>query len=116
MSFFTLCLLISSISFFAYGASWFSSPHMKNEFKRFNLEKFGLLTVMLELLGATGLLFGLLFNPFLVISSGGLALLMFFGVGVRIKIKDSLWVSLPAVFYLILNSYLFIESLQPYLD
>lgn len=71
---------------------------------------------MLELLGATGLLLGLIYHPFLLISSGGLALLMFLGVWVRIKVKDSLWVSLPAIFFMILNFYLFMVSLKPYLN
>jgi hypothetical protein len=108
----TICVLISSFSFFAYVASYFISPHMKNEFKRFNLEKVGLFTIILEILGATGLLVGLYFNPFLTLSSLGLFLLMFIGLIVRIKLKDSFWVSLPAGFFMILNLYIFLVSIK----
>ncbi len=101
------CVLISSLSFLFYGVSYFVSPHMKNEFKRFKLEKLGLLTIVLEIVGALGLLIGLWYNPLLILSSGGLALLMFLGVLVRIKLKDNLWISLPAVFYMVLNAYIF---------
>lgn len=80
---------------------------MKKEFKRFGLEKIGLTTVTLEILGALGLLVGLKFNSMLVISSLGLGLLMFAGLIVRIKLKDSIWVSLPALFLMILNAYIF---------
>jgi hypothetical protein len=104
---FTTCVLISSLSFLMYSISYFISPYMKNEFKRFNLEKLGLLTILLEILGAIGLLVGLFFNPVLLISSGGLATLMLFGLIVRIKLKDSLWISLPAIFYMCLNAYIF---------
>lgn len=83
---------------------------MKSEFKRFNLEKLGLLTIVLEFVGATGLLVGLFYNPILLISSGGLTLLMFLGTIVRIRLKDSLWISLPALFYMVLNGYLFYEA------
>jgi len=83
---------------------------MKNEFKRFGLEKLGLLTIVLEIIGATGLIVGLIFNPILIISSLGLALLMFFGVIVRIKLKDSFWISLPALFFMVLNFYIFWTS------
>jgi len=85
---------------------------MKKEFKRFGLEKMGLFTIILEILGASGLLVGLYFHFILIISSLGLALLMFAGVIVRIKMKDSMWVSFPAIFYMILNSYLFWESIN----
>lgn len=80
---------------------------MKNEFKRFKLEKLGLLTIVLEILGALGLLIGLWYKPLLLLSSGGLALLMFLGVIVRIKLKDSLWITFPALFYMGLNGYIF---------
>lgn len=100
-------VLISSLSFLAYSISYFISPHMKSEFKRFKLEKLGLLTIILEILGAIGLLVGLLFKPVLLISSGGLALLMLLGLIVRVKLKDSLWISLPAIFYMGLNAYIF---------
>lgn len=102
----TVLVLLSSLSFFAYGASYFATPHMKNEFKRFGLEKLGLLTILLEFAGATGLLLGLFFKPLLVFSSLGLALLMFAAVIVRIQRKDGLWVSLPALFFMVLNAYI----------
>ena len=107
MNIFNSCVLISSISFLFYGVSYFVSPHMKNEFKRFKLEKLGLLTIVLEIVGALGLLIGLWNKPLLLVSSGGLALLMFLGVLVRLKLKDNLWITLPALFYMGLNGYIF---------
>jgi hypothetical protein len=112
MTIITICVLISSLSFYAYVASYFISPHMKNEFKRFNLQKLGLLTIILEFLGATGLLVGLKFTPILVLSSLGLALLMFLGLIVRIRLKDSIWISLPAGFFMVLNFYIFYLAVQ----
>ena len=107
-----ICVLISSLSFFGYTVSYFISPHMKEEFKRFGLEKLGLLTIVLEFIGAVGLIVGLKFNSLLVISSLGLALLMLIGLIVRIRLKDSLWISLPALFYMVLNTYIFLMSIQ----
>ena len=108
----TIAVLVSSVSFFAYAFSYFMTPHMKNEFKRFGLEKIGLTTVLLEILGALGLLVGLKFYFLLMISSLGLALLMLAGLIVRIKLKDSIWISLPAFFYMMLNTYIFWLSLN----
>ena len=80
---------------------------MKKEFKRFGLEKMGLFTIVLEILGALGLLIGVLYHPILIISSLGLSLLMFAGVLVRIKVKDNMWISLPAFLYMLVNAYIF---------
>ena len=102
-----ILILISSLSFIGYGIAYFVTPQMKSEFKRFGLEKAGALTAMLELLGGVGLLAGLKVHPILLISSGGLALLMFLGIAVRIRLKDSLWVTLPALLFMILNIYIF---------
>lgn len=111
MDIYILCILISSISFFGYAASYFIWPQMKKEFKRFGLEKIGLLTIILEIMGAVGLIVGLRFNLILILSSLGLAILMLAGLLVRLKLKDSIWVSLPALFYMILNTYIFFVSI-----
>lgn len=108
MSLYTFCVFLSGISFLGYGISYFTGTHMKNEFKRFQLEQLGLLVVVLEILGAVGLLVGFWFyKPLLLFSSGGLALLMLMGLIVRLKLKDSLWISLPALFFMFLNVYIF---------
>ncbi len=112
MTFDIVCILISSFSFFAYSVSYFTSTRMKDEFKRFNLEKLGLLTIILEILGAAGLLVGLKVVPILSLSSLGLATLMLFGLAFRIKLKDSIWISLPAIFYMVLNTYIFWVSIK----
>ena len=80
---------------------------MKSEFKRFNLKKIGLFVIILEILGAIGLFVGLFLKPILLISSAGLAILMLLGLIIRIKSKDSLLVSLPALFFCVLNTYIF---------
>lgn len=108
MSFYTLSVFVSSISFLGYGISYFTSPHMKSEFKRFQLEKLGLLTIILQLIGALGLFIGFWFyTPLLLISALGLSLMMLLGLLVRFKLKDNLWVSLPALVFMLLNAYIF---------
>lgn len=113
MTLYTICVLLSSVSFLGYGISYFTTPHMKSEFKRFQLEQLGLLTVALELFGAFGLMVGFFFyKPLLIISAGGLALLMLLGLIVRLRLKDSLWISLPALFFMILNAYILWGAIQ----
>lgn len=112
MDIYKISILISSLSFFAYTVYFFTSYKMKMEFKRFGLEKFGLIIIAAQFLGAAGLIVGLKFNPILTISSFGLALLMLSGLIVRIKLKDSIWISLPALFYMGLNTYIFLASIN----
>ena len=107
-----ICVLISSFSFFAYTIYYFKSSKMEMEFKRFGLEKFGLIIITLQFLGATGLMVGLVFNPLLIFSSLGLALLMLAGFLVRLKLKDGILVSLPALFYMSLNAYIFLITIN----
>ena len=101
------CVLLSSLSFAGYSISYFVSPNMKKEFERFDLKGFGVYVIILEILGAVGLLVGLFYQPLLLLSSAGLALLMFFGVLTRIKTKDSLLISTPALFFMFLNAFVF---------
>ena len=106
-----LLVLFSGVSFIIYGCLFFLSPQMRNEFTRFGLEKFATLNGILELLGGLGMLVGLKFSFILLISSGGLALLMLLGFGVRLKIKDGFWLTMPSLFFMLLNLYVFLITL-----
>jgi hypothetical protein len=67
---------------------------------------------ILELAGAIGLLVGLMFNVVLLISSGGLSLLMLLGIAVRLRVKDRFLVLLPALTFMLLNLLIFFISLH----
>lgn len=88
------------------------SEEMQKEFQRFKLERLMVLTGVLELLGGAGLLVGFYIDFILFISSGGLALLMFFAFLVRLKMRDSFWVSLPSFFFMVLNIFIFYINFQ----
>lgn len=109
-------VLISSLSFFAYGVAYFVSPRLKDEFTRFGLSHLGMLTAIFQILGAIGLLVGLMFNAILLIASAGLTLMMLLAIVARIKVKDSLWAMLPAISYLFLNAYIFNEAVMILLE
>jgi len=61
---------------------------------------------ILQVLGAIGLLVGLHTSWIGQFSAAGLALMMLCGVGVRIKIKDTVIQTIPAFAYMVLNAYL----------
>ena len=110
MSFLDGAALLSSLSFLGYAVSYFSSPHQAQEFVRFGLPKLGKFVAVFQAAGACGLLAGYWYPLLMSLASAGLALMMFTALLVRLRVKDSLWVSLPALFYFGLNLTIFILS------
>ena len=110
VSMFRFLVIFSGLSFLVYGITFFTSPKMRTEFKRFGLSQFGPFVSCLEIFGSLGLFIGIKMNLFLVFSSAGLALLMLMGVLVRVKSKDLFKDVVPALFFAGLNIYLFIFS------
>jgi len=99
-------ILFSAISFLAYGSACFFSASTKREFDRYQLGSQRTLVGGLQLCAAIGLLAGLS-QPWMGrAASAGLAVMMLIAVGVRIKIKDTLPQTTPALLYLALNAYL----------
>ncbi|MDZ7632121.1 MAG: DoxX family protein [Gemmatimonadaceae bacterium] len=96
-----------SISVFLYfGASSLLADGMRADFERFGLSRLRLLTGALELVGALGLLVGLIFHTLAIVSAVGLALLMSMGVAVRIRQRDSVLQMLPAGCLIVVNLYI----------
>jgi len=107
MTFLTFLVLFSSLSFLFFGISCLFTEQMRNEFIRYGLSKHLKLVGILQILGALGLGLGYLFLPYLsVVAAVGLSILMLFGFGVRLKIKDSVIQSSPSIIYAIINAYI----------
>lgn len=80
---------------------------MIEEFKRFGLtDSQRKQTGVLQLLGASGLLAGLIFPTAGLLSAGGFSAMMIVAFFVRIKIKDSIIQSLPSLFFMLVNAWL----------
>ena len=107
-------ILCSAISFLFFGYSCLTSPFMVSEFKRYGLGTYRRLTGCLQILGALTLLGGLFYLPFTIIGSAGLSILMWMGFAVRIRIRDSLIQSTPALFYAVLNMVILFTALQDF--
>lgn len=85
---------------------------MRGEFARYGLASQRHLVGLLQIMGACGLAAGKQMPWLGQLASAGLALLMLLGVGVRIKINDTLLQTLPALGYLIINGYLCVAAFQ----
>lgn len=86
------------------------SSYLRNEYERYGIGKLRALIGILQLLGAAGLLAGFQMSWIGQFSAGGLAAMMLCGVGVRIKIKDTIVQTMPAFAYMVLNAYLAIAA------
>ena len=107
-----ISIVFSSFSFLAYTVAYFVAPKLRTEFEELKISKLSKLVVGLELLGALGLLVGILFNPILIISSLGLSVLMLLGVSIRLKQKQHFKLTLQAGFFMLLNGFIFWESIN----
>jgi len=103
-------ILFSAISFFAYGSACFLSASVKREFDRYQIGSQRALVGGLQVCAAIGLLAGLS-QPWMGrAASASLAVMMLVAVIVRIKIKDTPLQTAPALFYLALNTYLYLAA------
>lgn len=106
MSFaFEVCRALSAIAFVGYGVACLTTQHMVAEFERFGLSRFRRLVGALELLGGLGLLAAYFYRPLLLVSAGGLTVLMLLGVGTRLRIRDPMVETLPAAAFFAINAF-----------
>jgi len=99
-------VLFTAVSFLYYGLACLNSPRLKIEFERFGLPEYRIMTGFLQLLGAVGIILGLIFPLLGLFASAGLTLLMVAGFITRIKIKDTFIETLPSFFFMLINGYL----------
>jgi len=106
----TILTLLSGLAFLSYGILCLTTNHMVEEFVRYGLLKYRYLTGVLEVLGGLGSLVGLYYRPIMMISTGGLTILMLLGVIVRLRIKDPYLFIIPAFVLMLINAYLFFKQ------
>ena len=107
MVFLDILIILLAVSFCYYGLACLFTKHMNDEFERYGVPKFKRIIGSLEVLGAAGLLIGYFWLPIQILSVGGLALLMFSGCVLRLKIRDSALQILPAFTLMLLNLWVF---------
>ena len=111
MNYNLVILLFSAISFLFYGVSSFYSDRMILEYDRWGYKKFRKLIASLQFIAGFGLLIGLYFSLLLTLVSASLTLMMIAAIFVRIRVKDKIINTLPAILYAVLNFIIFYESL-----
>jgi uncharacterized membrane protein YphA (DoxX/SURF4 family) len=95
--------VLTSTLFIFYGASCLWSATMKAEFERFGLSRYRVLSGVLEILGALGLVIGFFFPPLRVAAAAGLGILMVLAVVSRVQQRDSFREFFPALLFAIIT-------------
>lgn len=106
----TIATALSSASFLWYGASLFGSRAMVAEFERYGLAPYRTLTGAIQVAAGAGLLAGLWYRPLLLLSAGGLAVMMLGAIVVRLRVRDPLLAAVPALLLLCLNLYVVLAA------
>lgn len=102
----TAALVISSASFAWYGIGCLVSEQMVPEFERYRLGKYRIITGALQVAASLGLIAGYFYRPLLLVSATGLATMMFLAVLVRLRIRDPLYLAIPALVLGSINAFI----------
>ena len=105
-----ILILFSSISFVIYSLNSIFSKRMILEFSRWGVGDLRILVASFQMFGGLGLLLGLYNVWLLCLASFLLVLMMISAVIIRIRVKDSFLMTLPAIIYALLNSVIFYIS------
>lgn len=97
---------VSVVLFLFYGLACLFAEAMKADFERWGLGRLRLLTGTLEVLGALGLVVGQFVPVLVIVSAGGLALMMALGLATRVRFGDAWWESVPAAVLLVVNAFI----------
>tara|TARA_Y200000002_G_scaffold69378_1_gene54069 strand:+ start:1981 stop:2247 length:267 start_codon:yes stop_codon:yes gene_type:complete len=88
---------------------------MHSEYSRWGYKNLRLFLAWCQLLGGSGLIIGILhhsLNPLTSVASFLLTVMMLTAVFTRIKSKDGLFLTLPSIFFSILNAIIFFQSIS----
>lgn len=98
------------ISFFIYGTSCFVSPYIRREFARYQLSSLRPWIGAAQILTSLCLFAGFYLPYLTILSSLVFTLMMLGAIVVRIRIRDSVWQTLPAILYFVLTLFLFLKT------
>jgi hypothetical protein len=99
--------IFSGLSFLIFGYLCFFSVYFKSEFNRYGIPNHRKTTGFFQSLGGASLIIGIFIDELGVIASFGLTVLMCLGVIVRLRIRDGLLKTMPAIIYATLNALIF---------
>ena len=103
-------VLFSAISFVIYSLHSVFSKRMILEFSRWGIGNLRILVASFQMLGGIGLLLGMYNIWLLCLVSFFLTLMMIIAIIIRIRVRDSFLLTVPALMYAVLSFIIFYSS------
>jgi len=103
-------VLFSAISFVIYSLHSVFSRRMILEFSRWGIGNLRILVASFQMLGGIGLLLGMYNIWLLCLVSFFLTLMMIIAIIIRIRVRDSFLLTVPALMYALLSFIIFYSS------
>lgn len=104
--------VLSALAFTHYGLRCIFSFEVRHEYRRYGIPHLRVLNGSLQLLGAGGVMIGLLFPPLGVVAASGLCTMMLLGLRTRIRLHDPPTLMIPAASLAVLNGMLVVMFLS----
>jgi len=104
--------LASAVAFFYYGGETLFATPPRGEYERYGMPRLRIVAGALQMLGATGVLIGLVVPAIGVAAAGGLTVMMLLGLLVRYRLHDAPRLMVPAGTLAILNATLVVVFLS----
>ena len=101
-----LLIVLSAVSFVYYGVGCLASQRLRDEYLRYGVPHLRVISGTLQLLGAAGVVIGLTIEPIGVAAAAGLCVMMTLGVVVRMRMRDTFRVMIPAASLAVINGVL----------
>jgi hypothetical protein len=95
---------LSAVPFLYYGLACIWSPRLQDEYLRYGIPNLRVVSGILQLLGAAGVVIGLVVAPLGATAAAGLCIMMVLGVGVRVRMRDCVRLMVPATSLALINS------------
>lgn len=103
-------------SFLFYGLSCFLSQRIFKEFERYGMSPWRKLTGALQIASCLGLILGFYVPIFTSFAALLLTVMMFVAVLVRLRLRDSVLLTTPAVLYFLMSLFLFVSSIVQFIQ
>ncbi len=99
-----ILVAMSAVAFLFYGVETLFAGRPRLEFERYGMPNLRVFVGSMQLLGATGVVIGIIHPSLGAVAAAGLTIMMLLGLAARYRIHDSPMQMIPATAFALLNA------------